>query len=149
MKIIKQDILQIKEGVVCHQVNCMGVYGGLAGAIFRKYPEAKKSYKNLTDSAYKRWDMLGDTQLVRINNDLTIANMFAQYDVGVGSRKTEYGSFRYCIETIVSNVAYPYPKIYFPYLIGCGLGGGEWDVIADIIESTFWQDWDVYICRMD
>lgn len=103
----------------------------------------------MTDSDHKRWNMLGDTQLVRINNDLTIANMFAQYDIGTDSRKTEYGSFRYCIENLTSNVAPPYPKVYFPYLIGCGLGGGEWDIIADIIESTFWGNWDVYICRMD
>lgn len=149
MKIIKQDILKIKEGVICHQVNCLGVAGGLAGAVFKKYPTAGKLYKNYVKSQFKPWSLLGDTQLVRVSDDLLVANMFAQYDVGTDCRKTEYGSFRSCIDTIACNLKYPYPKIYFPYLIGCGLGGGSWDIISEMIEELFWDSFDVYVCRMD
>ena len=149
MNIIKQDILKIEAGLVCHQVNCMGVYGGLASAVFKKYPKAKTAYTNLVKSSFQKWKLLGDVQFVKINDKLIIANMFAQYDVGTEFRKTEYGSFRVCLDTIASNLKYPYPKVHFPYLIGCGLGGGEWNIVEDMIKESFWETWDICICRID
>lgn len=149
IKTIKQDILNVSHGIVCHQVNCFGAYGGLAGAIFGKYPTAKIAYKNKT-TTFKPWDLLGVTQLVRVDEDLHIANMFAQYDFGNDCRKTEYGSFKYCIQDLVNSIwKMEYNNIFFPYMIGCGLGGGSWHVIEDMINTLFSNSWNIYICRID
>lgn len=40
MTVIKGDLLKITEGIIFHQVNCMGLTGGLAGALRRKFPKA-------------------------------------------------------------------------------------------------------------
>ena len=38
--------------------------------------------------------------------------------------------------------------IYLPYMVGCGLGGGDWSIVQKIIEKTF-ENYrgNVYICK--
>lgn len=152
---INEDILKIKEGVICHQVNCMGASGGLAGAIFRKYPEAQSEYKKTVQSFIDDWLPLGTVNLVEVTNKLCVANMFAQYDYGTDSRKTEYGTLRMCFRDLISAIMWRKDKkhlhnIYIPHGIGCGLGGGDWDIVKNIIKYEF-SDWsfDIKICKKD
>jgi O-acetyl-ADP-ribose deacetylase (regulator of RNase III) len=43
----KGNLLEVKEGIITHGVNCQGVMGsGVALAIKQKYPSAFYSYKN-------------------------------------------------------------------------------------------------------
>ena len=151
--IINEDILKIKEGVICHQVNCMGAAGGLAGAIFRKYPTAHNQYKITVQSFLNDWLPLGTTDLIEVENNLLVANMFAQYEYGTESRKTEYGTFRMCIRDLISNIHWqknPIDKIYFPYGIGCGLGGGDWEIVREIIKYEFTDyKYKIIICKKD
>ena len=55
MKIIYGDILNITEGIIRQQVNCMGVMGsGLAKQIRNKYPRVYQKYKDfLNDKSLK------------------------------------------------------------------------------------------------
>jgi len=39
-------------------------------------------------------------------------------------------------------------SIAIPYGIGCGLAGGKWDIVYDIIEEVF-NDYDVVIYRKE
>lgn len=151
--VVDQDILKIKEGVICHQVNCMGAAGGLAGAIFRKYPTAHSQYKITVQSFLNDWLPLGTTDLIEVESNLFVANMFAQYEYGTDSRKTEYGTFRMCIRDLISNIHWqknPINKIYFPYGIGCGLGGGNWEIIREVIKYEFTDyKYKIIICKKD
>lgn len=151
--VINQDLLKIKDGIICHQVNCMGAAGGLAGAIFRKYPAAHSQYKITVQSFLNDWLPLGTTDLVSIDDKLFVANMFAQYEYGTESRKTEYGTFRMCIRDLINNIAWQKTsinKIYFPYGIGCGLGGGDWEIIREIIKYEFSDySFKIIICKKD
>jgi O-acetyl-ADP-ribose deacetylase (regulator of RNase III) len=154
IKIIKQDLLQVEDGIICHQTNCMGAAGGLAGAIFRKYPEAYKVYKNNVQSFLDDWMPLGTIDLTKVKKDLYVANMYAQYDYGTDSRKTEYGTFRMCLRDLIHAIEFKsksediLKEIYFPYEIGCGLGGGNWEIVMGIIKYEF-ADWNykVFICQ--
>lgn len=161
IKLQKQDILEIKEGIICHQTNCMGTAGGLAGAIFRKYPLSHKEYKTTVQSFIEDWFPLGTVNLVQVNKKLWVANLYAQYDYGIDCRKTEYGTFRMCLRDLISAINWQQKNeqiefksslnnIYIPYGIGCGLGGGDWDIIKGIIKYEF-SDWDfnITICQKD
>ena len=47
MTTIKGDLLEITEGIICHQVNCQRVAGaGLALQIRKKWPSWYESFKN-------------------------------------------------------------------------------------------------------
>lgn len=55
MKIIYGDILDITEGIICQQVNCMGVMGsGLAKQIKYKYPRVYYEYSNYLKNKKKK-----------------------------------------------------------------------------------------------
>lgn len=151
IEIIKQDILKVEEGVICHQTNCMGAAGGLAGAIFRKYPEAQRQYKIMVQSYADDWMPLGNVDLVKVKPELYVSNMYAQYDYGTDCRRTEYGTLRMCFRDLVSILHWQNmdkAKIYIPYGLGCGLGGGDWPIVYSIIKYEF-SDYQhkVYICQ--
>lgn len=140
MKIIEKDILTIEEGIICHQVNCMGVMGGgLALAIRNKFPKVYESYKLLCDTTYKNnlFDLLGYVQFVAINDKLTIANIFGQYNYGVGQKHTEYAALVTACENIQESTKNLIPScpIYVPYKMGSDRGGGDWNVVKSILES--------------
>ena len=45
MRYIEGDILKIQEGIICHQVNCIGYMGaGIALGIKRKYYKVYDAY---------------------------------------------------------------------------------------------------------
>lgn len=140
MKIIDKNILDVREGFVCHQVNCQGVAGsGLAKQFKDRYPEWYKLYK----SWGKGISFLGTNLYYWPNGSscgrrsgICLISMYAQNKYGRdGAQYTDYTAFERCCDSIK-----PYlydSNIYFPYNIGCGLGGGKWEVISNIIGTHF------------
>lgn len=138
MTVVPGDLLRIKRGIIAHQVNCVGKFGaGLARQIARTWPKVKDLYLH----KWKKdgWS-LGNTQLINVGDpgqDLYVANCASQFGVGKGDIQTEYSAVKTCFE----NLAYQRLSmgknlpIYVPYGYGCGLGGGEWNVVFTIIEA--------------
>lgn len=161
MKIIYGDILNITEGIICQQVNCMGVMrSGLAKQIRDKYPKVYYRYVEFLKDKGKKVvkigenvrglkvveetnkDYLGRVQFVDVKKNLCVVNMFAQYEYGrLKQVYTEYDHFEQCLinmsTTIVNNKYLEELPIYFPYKIGCGLGKGDWNIISNLIEKVF------------
>lgn len=135
IKVIEGDITTAPVGtLICHQVNCQGIMGaGVALAIARKWPEVERKYR-LYAKAHTR-GLLGVTILFSTGDGRTVANMFAQDHCGRGNRQTDYESFYNCLEQIRERSTIDTP-IAFPYLIGCGLGGGNWNIIRTMIEEV-------------
>jgi len=129
MRIIKGNILDIENGVICHQVNCLYVAGaGLAKQIKEAYPNWYLYYTNTVAT-------LGDISLYTPTQSLTIVNMYSQNKYGTEKRETNYSAFGSCLVKIWQEVKGN--EIYFPYGIGCGLGGGDWNIISQLIEDVF------------
>jgi hypothetical protein len=136
------DLLSIQEGIICHQVNCIGVMdAGIAFQIKTKYPIVFTQYKQYIDSRCK--NILGSLQIVRVNKELSIANIFGQYDIrriAGGERKTDYNaidtSFK-ALKVYVSQNALDPDNVYIPEKMGCGLAGGNWDVYIAIVLQYF------------
>lgn len=115
------------------------------------------------EAAYRKWAasgpnfQLGQTQMVQVEDRygrLYVANMVAQ-DGFVGpnrSRAVDYGALEECLNQLdewIKSFLYvksllwqkggnnvPNVSIHIPRMIGCGLGGGEEEVVVGIIEKT-------------
>jgi len=139
MKIIQQDMLEIQSGVLFHQVNCIGVMGGgIAYALAKKFPGLEKAYKEFCDDniEFDTSSLLGKVFVFKVNDDLFIANIFGQDNVSTGSRQTSYDATVMAFE-LIQDSAYADMTLYFPYKMGCGLGGGNWNIYSAIIEEHF------------
>jgi O-acetyl-ADP-ribose deacetylase (regulator of RNase III) len=134
---ISGNILDIENGIICHQVNCQRVAGkGLALQIRKKYSDWYDKFKDTTLN-------LGDI-MVHIPTGyprLFIASLYSQDRYGTEKVHTDYRAFESCLEKINYIFSGSNICIYFPYKIGCGLAGGDWKIvkktIQDIIPSAF------------
>lgn len=85
---VNGDVTAPIRGIIGHGVNCQGVMGsGVALAIRNKFPKAYDEYKALCDATADKRNLLGTVQLVQINEDLYIANMFTQFSFGGDGKK--------------------------------------------------------------
>lgn len=153
--VVKGDLLDAKETIIAHQVNCQKrMNSGVAKAIREKYPEVFEEYLETKPQ-------LGNVGFVFVptdkltGNGITIANMYAQDRYGYdGKQYTDYDAFRMCCRCIVSKCRYLEESInkkssYFdtnvnikysvamPYKIGSDRGGADWDKIMDILLEVF------------
>lgn len=141
---ILTDVLDentIHQGViVCHQVNCKGVMGaGLALQIKRKHPHVYQEYLKKCQQTPNSRDCLGDVQFISCisQSGYTVANIFGQDGVGRNKQQTDYNA----LEKAMSDIGRSSPTkiIRIPLFMGCGLGGGNWGVVMDVIDKTLVQ----------
>lgn len=158
------DILTGTADVICHQVNCKGVMGGgLAKQIKDKYPAVFRYYKARCDedakmrqiSGISKSGLLGLAQICykedfpvgQVTDKQCIVNLFAQDGYGRDKRYTDYDAFRKCLKNLSELLkGWGAPTIAIPYQIGCGLGGGDWNIILPIIEEEL-SDYTVEIWK--
>jgi len=155
---------------VCHQVNCIGKMGaGLAKQIADMYPEVKDGYI-AHSSIHKPHELLGTCCLSKTisgSNDWRgpkyIANLYGQLNIGTNKQQTDYKALQKAIQDFYKQLSEIIPqkngynlseslRIAFPKNMGCGLAGGNWDIVEKIIikESSFAayyynMDLDIYI----
>lgn len=140
ISIIKGDITNAKENIICHQVNCQGVMGsGVAKALFTKYPQMKKDYLeyyNENREFYLPEDFLGHVIFTRIAKNQHIASIFGQLNYG-RCKDVVYTNYKALEDGLryVGKIAGDDKSIAIPYFIGCGLANGSWDIVYDIIDN--------------
>lgn len=127
--------------VICQQVNCKNVMGaGLAKAIYTKWPIVKRLYHEFCSEFDSPYDLLGKVQIIRQPEiPFDIANIFGQLNFGRKPvRYTDYNALIAAFAEIHSKYGED-NIIAFPYGIGCGLGGGDWDTVLSIIKECFYD----------
>lgn len=145
MIILNGDLLETSFQVIAHQVNCHGVMGGgVALQIKNKYPDVYNEYRDLCCKKCSK-DLLGTAQIVEYNETLeykVFFNVFGQDEYGRGEVQTNYealkSGFVAAIERFRGQHNIPHflkIVIAIPYKIGCGLAGGDWGKVKDILES--------------
>lgn len=138
----KGNLLESNCDYICHQVNCQGkMNSGIAKQIREKWPVVYDNYIMKYFNSLPEI-LLGDIQIVNINTTgadekaQQVINMFAQQHYGYdGRRYTSYDAFWNCLNLIKQSVPTD-KKIGFPYNIGCGLGGANWNVILTMIDTV-------------
>jgi hypothetical protein len=142
MKFVKGDILDAKHGIMGHQVNCRMVMGAvIAKQIRNKYPRVYTEYIEVMGAAPldKR---LGKCQLVQVDNDLYVANLFGQFDyIPRGIVHTDYNALSMALNGLsqwhkINFRSIEEMPIYLPLGLGCGLAGGNWKVVEGLISSA-------------
>lgn len=138
---IKGNLLDSNVNYICHQVNCQKVMGaGIAKQIADRWPQVKEEYQANNAS-------LGHISMTLVGERQAVINMYAQYNCGTDKRYTDYEAFYSCLEKI-HDATKDTSIIGFPYGIGCGLGGGDWDIIEKMIEKVLF-DREVYVYYID
>jgi O-acetyl-ADP-ribose deacetylase (regulator of RNase III) len=134
MIVYKQgDVLASDEKVIAHGVNCSGGFGsGIAKAIATKYPSVRESYLYRFNT--RGWK-LGEVQILGVGDGSGryIANCATQQRYG----KPEDGPFvSYpAVRQVIRDLVQSNPSGFAMPKIGAGLAGGNWDIIAKIIEE--------------
>lgn len=140
MKQLQGNILDAKHGIVCQQVNCMLAMGaGLAKQIRSKWPHVYTEYRSLV--AMKPTYRLGKCQIVCIvKKELYVANLFGQYNYAPrGTQHTNYDALTQAIRELNSwhkEFCHPEFPIWIPYKMGCGLAGGDWEIVKSILNQN-------------
>lgn len=155
----------VKKGVrvIAHVVNDEGKWGaGFVKAISARWKEPEKHYLKQARWAKKSFK-LGEVQWVFVDYDLAVCNLIAQRGLRsfVNTRPVQYDHLETCLEKMAEGARYTAGlsdptvaksrqkrlSIHLPR-IGCGLGGGDWDVVEELIEQTCW-DLEVYVYDLD
>lgn len=137
--IVNGNLLEATEDIICHQVNCQGVMGsGIAAQIRKKWPNVYTDYKLYVEryqNLYK--SPLGTMQIVPLPNKQIVCNIFGQDNYGRDKRCTSYDALYEALCSLDIYASTNNLTIAMPYGIGCGLGGGDWRIVREIISSVF------------
>lgn len=133
----KGDLLHATEDIIAHQVNCFGTSGGLAAAVFRRWPAASGDYHQITDrlqATAQQMSMLGHAQLSGQQPDgKIIANLYGQYFPGQDFRP---GMLERAMGELADFARATGRSVAMPYGISCGICGGDLGIVRGIIERT-------------
>ena len=141
MIIIKNGNLLEHDGkFIGHQVNCQGVMGGgVAKQIKNKWYNVYESYSSLCKNT--QTSLLGKSQYLITDDDKVIFNLFGQDFYGTDKRYTDYDALSDAVCEALGYVKFyniarnKHEPLALPYLIGCGLAGGDWYVVKKILED--------------
>jgi O-acetyl-ADP-ribose deacetylase (regulator of RNase III) len=112
----------------CNCFNTMG--GGIAREIRERYPVAASVDMETVKGDYRKLGNWTECDAGETNR-FTIINAYTQYNMSRGTDVFEYTAFQLILEKLA--FVYPGERFGLPY-IGCGLAGGDKDVIIPMIE---------------
>lgn len=148
MKIIQGNLLTSDEPIIAHQCNCVTTNSfGLANSIAQVYPWAdhylhrRISYANY--AIYEDRDVPGTIKIYN-NGQKIIICMFGQYMQGAPQKYRIIGDM--VEDTKINRLEWfkmalgeieklKIERIAMPFMIGCGLAGGEWNQYYKILEE--------------
>jgi len=136
------DILTSDANVIFHQVNCqMAMGSGLARQVRRWCPKHYEDFIGYSKTM-KPEELLGDWICTKYNNHTKVVGLFGQLNYGTTKRHTDYNALEKGlveIKEIVNLLPNNYPNCRFavPYNLGCGLAGGDWNVVRAMLIRLF------------
>lgn len=151
MKVVRGDLLELAcEGhfdAIIHGCNCFHTMrSGIAGQIMKKFPTAYTV--DVHSTKYGDIKKLGTYSFaaiqtcygqagrppVELATPFVIINAYTQFSFGSGKLHADYGA----INKVTNQIGHDFygKRIGYPK-IGAGLGGGDWDKIAKILELNF------------
>ena len=138
MNMEKGSILDIKKGIICHQVNCEGIMGvGLSKKIKEQYPDSYVDYMG----AWMMGDLVVGNVIFSVIEDkrLYVAHVCGQHKEDKRSninRNTSYVGLINCFKSISSFSDKLKLPVYVPFDLGSRSGGGESTSIMKVLTSN-------------
>ena len=131
-KTIQGDILDVNVGIIVHQVNCKKkMASGLASQIRNKYPQHYKDFMNHVP-------VLGSIVVTKVNPSLFVVGVYGQDSYGYdGAQYTNYEALENGFKMVKTLSNETDLGVFIPMNIGCGLGGGKWTTVVQLIDKVF------------
>jgi len=137
IKEIKGDLIEIaKKGgefnTIMHGANCFSTMGsGIAKQIKDNFPNA---YLADTKDPRSPLQRLGDFswEIEKSENEdsLAVINLYQQFEPG---RNLDYDALRLGLRKV--NFIFKNHQIGLPKFMGCGIAGGDWNIVEQIIKE--------------
>lgn len=163
LHLLEGDLLKSDCTFIIHQCNTKSNMGaGIAKSIAKLYPEAEKADRNFP---YEPKERMGKFSKAFSKKDgRFIINLYSQFHWGKAKSEEEYEA-RYKameiglnslmdyvnkIETKIKSEGKSFSiKIGVPYLMGCALAGGDWNIVVGILEQVSKKyNRDIYIYKL-
>ena len=133
--------------IIAHICNDVGAWGkGFVNAISHQWKRPESEYRRwFFDSGLDRLP-LGDVQMVRVSDEIQIANMIGQYGIILHKGlppPIRYDALEACLQVVSGYARTSHSTVHMPR-IGCGLAGGTWDMVLPIVDRTL-HDTDVFV----
>jgi len=138
----KGDVLNSGERIVVHGCNCKNTMGaGIAKQIRKQCP---KAYAADQATLWGDKTKLGTFTWATEVNDLIVFNAYTQYNYTRTEVDVDYEALEKAIDSICqfvngeSNIwrLFPEHTIIAMPKIGCGLAGGDWKIVSEILERV-------------
>ena len=142
------NLLDAQTDVIAHQVNCQSTMGsGVAKQIRNKWPRVYDSYATYCyEYIAGTHELLGECQLVQINDNQYVANLFGQNYYGTdGKRYTSYDAIYEALTSLRQQMIEDNLKsLAIPFRMSCDRGGADWKVLIAMLYSIF-EETDITI----
>lgn len=131
------NIFRTQEEVIVHGCNCFNTFGaGIALEVYKTYPNTWM-VDQLTERGAR--SKLGTITYNTEQNKyypermVTIVNAYTQYRYSRDKVDVEYDKLLECMETVCKTFD---NKIIAMPKIGCGLAGGDWNIVSEILDTV-------------
>jgi O-acetyl-ADP-ribose deacetylase (regulator of RNase III) len=140
------------EKLILHIVNDKNKWGaGFVLSLSKRWDAPEKVYR-----AEKNY-VLGNVQIVQVEDDITVINMIAQHglrsvniysnpidmNISTSIPPIRYDALKTCLEKVNKYAIQTGATIHAPRF-GAGLSGGNWNIIEQIIKETLTVDVTIY-----
>jgi O-acetyl-ADP-ribose deacetylase (regulator of RNase III) len=133
--------------VLIHGCNCFNTMGaGIAKAIKEQFPLAYDLDQSTVYGDYNKLGTIGVAKVGRFGKAMVV-NAYTQYKYGGSGQLVDYCALRLCLRKVANDTILSTRRIGLP-IIGCGLAGGEWSIVREIIEEELPQA-TVYVLAKD
>ena len=136
---VYEDLFDAEADYLMEQKNCFHIHGGLSGEMARRYPAAAEA-----DLATAKGDKnkLGTYEIVDCE-DIKVINAYGQYSIG--GNATDFDAWEDILDSLKEELnakinhasLHSGATVKVPYKIGCGLGGGVWEEMEEILDWFF------------
>ncbi|MNW28277.1 Macro domain protein [compost metagenome] len=141
---IAGDLLeQNSDLIIAHQANChMKMYSGIAGQLRRKYPFAVDADINFPLSSQDRFGKCSCGFGQGTNGSYKyVYNLYGQFEPGTDTQKTDYKQLKSALNMMMEHLHMrgiddSFSHIGVPYKLGCGLAGGHWPKVEEILQEV-------------
>jgi O-acetyl-ADP-ribose deacetylase (regulator of RNase III) len=129
--------------VIVHGCNCFCQMGaGIAKTIKQAFPAAYQADLTTIAGDHAKLGTYSVAHVEVAGKELVIVNGYTQYQWGGAGRKADYEAIRQVFRGVKQ--AYASRRIGYPAL-GAGLAGGDWAIIAAIIDEELASEEHVFV----
>ncbi|MFB6810264.1 macro domain-containing protein [Streptomyces sp. NPDC056387] len=124
--------------IIAHVCNDIGGWGkGFVLALSKRWPEPEREFRAWHRRRSGNDFGLGAVQLVRVREDVWVANMVGQRGIrtGSGGPPIRYDAVERCLTALAGHALERGASVHMPR-IGCGLAGGKWSRIEPLVTGT-------------